>query len=158
MKKQVVNMFGQNHYLLGIDKDGVKYWLTEPEWACDWYWSFGHVVNFTNNHAPLKSRDYSCLTHWDCLFIDGKDCSYDLVRSLLKERTISDNDLWALCDYMMSFYTLSKVAELYYTGNSHQTCTACLEELERPEECEYINKVILPKLFEKIKELLTKKD
>lgn len=156
MKKHVVNVFEKNHYLLGETEDGQKYWLTEPSWEGDWYWSFGIVVGFTNNRNPARSKDITFSSPWQYAF--GKEQglhTWNKIRSVLKERTLSDDDLWKLCDYMASCITLGNTAELYYTGNSHCTSDACLDELERPAEYEYINQVLLPKLFEKISELLS---
>ena len=52
MKKEKRFAFGKNIYLLGSDKDGVKYWLEEASWDCGWYWGFGYVETYTNNSNP----------------------------------------------------------------------------------------------------------
>ena len=38
MKKYSFNKFGHKYYLLGADKEGIKYYLEEASWDCDWYW------------------------------------------------------------------------------------------------------------------------
>lgn len=37
MEKCKKYMFGKRIYLLGADEDGIRYWLEEPSWDCDWY-------------------------------------------------------------------------------------------------------------------------
>ena len=35
MRKQIYKAFGKKVYLLGMDKDAIKYWLEEPKWDCE---------------------------------------------------------------------------------------------------------------------------
>lgn len=34
MRKQIDKAFGKKVYLLGMDKNAIKYWLEEPKWDC----------------------------------------------------------------------------------------------------------------------------
>ena len=43
MKKEKRKAFGKKIYLLGKDAEGVKYWLEEASWDCNWYYGFGYI-------------------------------------------------------------------------------------------------------------------
>jgi len=34
ISKQKSRAFGKDIYLIGEDKDGIKYWLEQPKWDC----------------------------------------------------------------------------------------------------------------------------
>lgn len=154
MEKKIINKFGK-HYLLGINKDGEKVWLEEPSWDCGWYWGFGYIHTYTNNKQPERSRDISMHTHFDSLFLDGPDCARDMFKHYFKTTVLTDNEIWELCDYMKTFYTLKSVAELFKNGYSHQTERAKVESLKSEEQRDLINKVWLPEVFNRIKLLLS---
>lgn len=156
MEKQTTKAFGKTIYLLGIDNEGTKYWLEEPSWDCDWYWGFGYIETYTNNDNPSMARDITSHSHFKSMFIDGKGCIYDNFKNFFKETTLSDNEIWLLCDYMKSFYTLREMAELMHNGCSWQTEKAKLDLLNDKELENKINKVMMAALFEKIKELFVK--
>lgn len=36
--KMVVKRREEKYFLLGVDEEGVRYWLEQASWNCDWYW------------------------------------------------------------------------------------------------------------------------
>lgn len=154
MQKKIINKFGK-HYLLGINQDGEKVWLEEPSWDCGWYWGFGYLHIYSNNKCPERSRDINLHTHFDSLFLNGSECARDLFKKYFKETVLTDDEIWELVDYMRTFYTLKSVAELFKTGYSNQTERAKIEDLKSEEQCDLVNKVWLPEVFNRIKLLLS---
>ena len=154
MEKKVINKFGV-HYLLGRNKEGENIWLEKEEWQCSRYWGLGYVHGFTNNANPTRSRDISFHTHFDTLFLRGPEYAKKMFEDYFEETVLTENEIWILCDYMMSCYTLRKAAELFSTGYSHQTERAKIESIKSKEQEQYINQVLLPELFKKIEELLS---
>jgi hypothetical protein len=147
MEKTVINKLGV-HYLLGINSDGQKVWLEKQSWDCGWYWGFGYLHTFRRN-------DFDSHFHFDSTFLNGPECSYTMFKTYFKETVLTENEIWALCDLMKTFYTLRAAAEVFHSGHSHQTERAKIESLKLPEQEDLINKVLLPKVFERIEKLLS---
>ena len=159
MKKQTTIAFSKKIYLLGADAEGTKYWLEAPSWDCGWYWAFGYVETYTNNDYPNKSRDINSHQHFDSLFLnDSKVSAFDAFKEFFKETTLSEKEIWLLIDYMHSFYTLKKAAEVFGTGYSHMTEKAKLSEVQSTEMAKEINEKILPAIFKQIDILLSDTD
>ena len=55
--------FGKEVYLLGRDNEGIKYWLEEPKWDCEWYWGFGYIETYSGNRKPSIAIDISSHQH-----------------------------------------------------------------------------------------------
>ena len=71
--------------------------------------------------------------------------------------TIKDNnDLWAFCELMQSFYVLKKAAELYGRGRTNYGPNACKDILQNTEETKKINGILLPSIFDALESLLHK--
>jgi hypothetical protein len=154
MEKRIINKFGK-HYLLGINKDGEYVWLEKESWDCGWYWGFGYLHTFTNNRQPERSRDLSSHFHFDSTFLNGPDCSKDMFKNYFTETVLTDDEMWILCDLMMTYYTLKKSAELFKHGYSYQTQKAKIEKVQSETHYDLVNKVWLPEVFKKIETLLT---
>ena len=103
IKKQKSNAFNKDIYLLGEDKDGIKYWLEAPSWDCGWYWGFGYVETYTNNKNPSKSRDIMSHQHLDVL-IEKKKFPFE-------KNPFSENELKSLIDLFKSFYSIKGSAK-----------------------------------------------
>ena len=149
--KRVDTFKGQKVYLVGTGEGGIKYWLVEPSWDCGWYWGFGYLQAYTNNNNPHLSRDIFCHTHVSSL---GKDTNLHDAFAEFKELTMTDDELWEFCDLMKSFYTLSAAAELFKHGCSNYSSKGKMDEMLLPDYVKNINQVILPKLFERVLNLL----
>ena len=155
MKKQTTTAFGKKIYLLGTDKDGIKYWLEEPSWDCGWYWGFGYVKTYTNNNCPSKAKDIKSHQHFDSLFLNSNVCAFDAFKEFFKETTLSKDEVWLLVDYMKSFYNLSEAAETLGSGYSYMAERAKIEEVKNVEMTKEINERILPAIFKQIDKLLS---
>ena len=165
--KRKETAFGKDIYLLGKKKDSEFIWLEKASWDCGWYWGFGYIETYTNNNSPSKSRDISSHSHWSGLvgkqeiYNHEKRCfvlSSDYIHHLndnpdLESTVLTDSESWELADLMQTFYTLKDTAELFHSGNSHLTATEI--DLKDAEMENYINKVLLPKVFERIYQILT---
>ncbi len=154
MKKKTSYAFGKEIYLLGKDENGTLYWLEEPSWDCGWYWGFGYIETYTNNKNPHLARDINSHQHWQGLILNSKNNAYDNFKNLFVETPLSDNEIWELCDYMKTFYTLREVAELFNHGYSYYTERAKIDDLKNQEKEDLINKKWLPEVFERIKNIL----
>lgn len=155
LKKKTIRVFGNKYYLLGKSKDGDLYYMQEPEWQCGWYWGGLYLTVFTNQRQPERSRDISMHTHFDYLFMQGNKCCRDAFKEYFKETVLTDSEIYELCDYMKTFYTLKSVAELFKNGYSHQTEHAKIEALKSEDQRDLVNKVWLPEVFKRIETLLT---
>ena len=153
MKKESVNWHGKNYYLLGINQEGKKEWLKAPEWACEWYWSFGIVVGFTNNRTPEKSKDINGWTNCDSLFFNNSNYCYELYKKHFKDPVLKDNEMWLFLELMKTFYNAKQWAEVLHCNGSHITESG-LKTLKNNEEWERINKIVIPEITQKIIELL----
>lgn len=154
MEKQVINKFGK-HYLLGRDHEGQNVWLEKESWDCDWYWGFGYLHTYTNNKHPRYSKDINMHTHFDSTFLKGPKCSQEMFENFFAETVLTKDEMWILCDLMMTYYTLRKTAELFRHGYSWQTSKAKIDCLKSEEQEQHINKVLLPEVFKKIELLLS---
>ena len=154
LQKKIINKFG-THYLLGINKDGEYVWLEKESWDCGWYWGFGYLHTYTNNRQPERSKDITSHFHFDSTFLKGPDCSYDMFNNYFAETVLTKEEIWELCDYMITFYSLKSVAELFKNGYSHQTERAKVESLKSEEQRDLVNKVWLPEVFKRIETLLS---
>ena len=148
MKKRIIRRYGKEMFLLGKNTNNERVYLEKASWDCGWYWGFGYLETL-NSH-----------THFDTEILRNEEhiCAYDKFKKYFVETCLSDNEIWQLCDYMYSFYTLRESAELFGYGYSHQTEKAKIDEIKNTELVDKINKEMLPKLFEKIYELLTPKE
>ena len=143
-------MIESRGYYLG-KHNGNKVYLAKPRWDCGWYWGFGYLEAYTNNNNPHLSRDISCHTHVSSF---GKDTNLHDAFAEFKELTMTDDELWEFCDLMKSFYTLSAAAELFKGGCSNYSSKGKIDEMLLPDYVKNINQVILPKLFERVLNLL----
>ena len=154
MEKKIINKFGK-HYLLGINKDGEYVWLEKESWDCGWYWGFGYLHTFTNNRQPERSKDLSSHFHFDTTFLKGPDCCFEMFKNYFKETVLTKEEIWELCDYMKTFYSLKEVAELFKHGYSRQTERAKVEKIQSETQYDLVNKVWLPEVFKRVETLLT---
>ena len=155
LKKKTIKIFGNKYYLLGTREDGMNVYMQEPEWQCGWYWGGLYLTCFTNNRQPERSRDICEHFHFDSTFLNKNKSYRDAFKEYFKETVLTDSEIYELCDYMKTFYTLKSVAELFKNGYSHQTERAKIEALKSEDQRDLVNKVWLPEVFKRIETLLT---
>lgn len=155
LEKKTTTAFNKKIFLLGQDKEGTNYWLEAPSWDCGWYWGFGYIETYTNNRRPNIAKDISSHSHFDSMFMNGPGNTSDQFKNFFVKTTLTDNEIWELCDYMKTFYTLKTVAELFGRGYSYYTARAKVDGLIQLEQVDQINKVHLPEIFQRIEKLLS---
>lgn len=153
LEKKIINKFGK-HYLLGADANGIKHWLEEPSWDCDWYWGFGYIHTFTNNDNPTQSVDISMHYHFDS-FTNNNRNMYDNFKQKFTESVLTDKELWTLCELFATAYILRDYSDTLYHGGAHYTENPKKDLIKNPKEYDRINKTVLPAIFEEITKLLT---
>ena len=116
LKKKTIKIFGNKYYLLGTREDGMNVYMQEPEWQCGWYWGGLYLTCFTNNRQPERSRDICEHFHFDSTFLNKNKSYRDAFKEYFKETVLTDSEIYELCDYMKTFYTLKSVAELFKRG------------------------------------------
>lgn len=147
MEKLKTTKLNKTVYLLG-KHDGKDTYLVAPSWDLGWYWGFGYLQTYM--HGDIDSH-----THFDFEILSNGAYCFDTFKNYFEEATLTDDEIWILCDYMKTFYTLRETAEVFRHGYSYITGQAYMEEVKSKEIEEKINKEILPQLFKKIDELLT---
>lgn len=155
MKKKKCHAFGKDIFFLGRDKKGIYYWLEDASWDCDWYWGLGYVETYTNNENPQDAKDINSHQHFDSLFFKGNKNGYDAYKEFFTEITLNDKELWKLIELMRSLYTLKEMSEVCYIGGSHYTENPCKDILKDEDIYNKINKIMIPEVMNKVRELLT---
>lgn len=155
MEKKVINRFGE-HYLLGADEYGIRYYMKKESWDCGWYWGFGYVRTFTNNKNPQLSKDIASHQHFDGMFFNQNKCGYDAFKEFFVETPLTDDEIWELVDLMRTAYTLQESAELFGRGYSHYTSKAKLDVVVNEDYVENINHTMIPAVMDRVRDILTK--
>lgn len=162
-------------YLLGVDNDGLAYWLEAPSWDCGWYWGFGYVETFTQNWNPSASRDINGHEHIDTSFLGQETISkwddigkqyienkgkyihniYD--SSKFKYTTFSEKEGWTLSELFKSFYLLGESAGLFGSGSAHTSSNPVEDVLKDETLTKRINEVMIPAVTAEIIKILSPK-
>ena len=150
MKKKKSHAFGKDTYLIGKGKDGEYYWLEEGKWDCDWYWGIGYVETYTNSLEPNKAKDICSHQHWDGLFP-----TYDKFNEFFEETVLNDKEKWELLELMKAIYIARHYSDMLHIGGAHYTSNPCKEDIHNKDEYNRINKVMIPKMLEKVYEILS---
>lgn len=180
IKKEVSTHLNSNKkvYLLGKDKDGIKYWLIEPSWDCGWYWGFGYVETYNKGGKvdPSKCTDIDSHQHIDSSFMGqmeeydfDKKCSvktdyvYNIYDApLLFKTTFTKDEGWKLSELFKEFYLLREMAD-YCNKEPIVGCNCTtVDEVNNNESVkgwyEEINNVMIPKITNEILKILTPKE
>lgn len=153
LKKHSFNRFGKINYLLGTDKDGIKYYLESPSWDCGWYWGFGYIETFTNNRNPERSRDIQSHSHADN-FMSEYFIEWNGSEPILNKTTFTEKEGWELSELFERFYFLRNSAEVWGKGNCHITDSKVIMD-KKPELVKEINDILIPKVTKRILEILS---
>jgi len=153
MNKKKINVFNKDAYLLGCDKQGINYYLESAKFDCGWYWGLGYVVTYSNNSNPERSRDINSHSHFDSMFLNGKNC-INSFNELFVKSPFNDNEKYKLWEIMKSLYTLREYSDMLDIGGSHITTNPQKELIKNDAEYNRINKVVIPELLKSLYELL----
>lgn len=150
MRKEKIEVFGKDSYLLGKTKDGEKIYLIEASFDCKWYWGIGYIESFNR-----FKTDINCHMHFNSLFFNGKKCGYDLFKEYFSETTLTDNEIWKLLELMKTLYTMRVYSDTLYRGSSHYTNNPCNDIIKNDDEYNRINKIVIPELLKNVYSLLS---
>ena len=151
LKKKVFERNGKKYFLLG-KLNGENYWLESASFDCGWYWGFGYIEVF--NHFKTDIVEH---THYNCMLFkqNQKGDFIHILRDIPNFKTpLTEPEQWELSELMKEFYTLSDTARLFYSGNSNYTTSKV--NLKNMELYNKINKEMLPKIFDRVYEILSK--
>jgi len=154
MRKQKIYVFDKNAYLLGSDKDGIKYYLEEATFDCGWYWGIGYIETYTNNNYPERSTDISSHQHFDSLIFDKNNSAFDNFKKVFVNNPFTDKEVWLILELMQSLYDLRVYSDMLYSGGAHYTANPLADTIKNVQEYERINKVVIPALLKKLYTIL----
>lgn len=152
--KQKSHAFGKDVFLLGTI-DGKYQWLEAPKWDCGWYWGFGYVEEYTSHKSPSKSKDIICHTHIDSL-LKNKNLPFYELDKVFEQTTFNEKEKWKLAELFKQFYLLREMADFTHHErlSSHITISP-VDHGDLKEWNEKINKEMIPKITDKILDILT---
>jgi len=151
MNKMKITVCGCTMYLLGTDKEGIKYWLGAPSWDCGWYWSIGYVYILDNNEDPEHSSDITSLDHFEGFGFKDPD----EFRKLFAETPLSGDGIWELLEIMRTLRISEDYAECIWSGGAHITHNPCKSVVQDTKERDRINNVLIPALLGELDRLLS---
>ena len=154
MEKQVKRAFGKNVYLLGVDANGIYYWLEEGTFDCGWYWGGGYVETYTNNKHPELAKDIDSHQHFDNLFFNKSKCCKDAFDELFVESPFTDSEKWKILELMKSFYIARHYSDMLHMGGSHITTNEAMDAIKNDAEYNRINKIVIPEILSKLYDIL----
>jgi len=154
INKAKSHAFGKDVYLLGKDKNGVKYWLEAPKWECGRYWGFGYIETYKQNKNPNKAESVATHSNADKFYPEYFNSFYCSAPSNLIEATFSEEGGWELSELFKQFYFLKEAAENFGRGECFFAETS-IETWEKPALVEEINKILIPRVTNRILEILT---
>ena len=143
LKKMVKIINGEKMYFLGEDGYGVKYYVIEPKWDCNWYWGFGYIHTSDNQHLHLSNMI-------DELF--GLT-SFRKDKNSLKTPFTMD-EKWTLFELFQTAYQLKRSAGIYLRGGSNIAHNPLRDIIKNKDEYLRINKIVLPAIFDEIRKIL----
>lgn len=150
MKKEVKEIFGEKKYLLGTNYNNEKVWLVEPTWEFE-RWIVGFVTIYNKQYSGIDMY-----TNFDSYFIKDNVDAVNNFKSYFKETTLDrDSKIWQLIGFMQTLYALKSYADMLLTGGIHMATGECSELIKNDTERDRINQVLIPKVWEKVAELLS---
>ena len=150
MDKSVVKKHGKNCYLIGKGTDGLKYYLEEGSWDCEWYWGFGYVESYIPRGGHFRSH-----SHFDIMFLNNHNKNgYDVFKEFFAETTLDDSETWKLLELMRSFYTARAYSDMLHIGGAHYTSNPARTIIQNDTEYERINKQVIPAIMTEVYKIL----
>lgn len=150
LEKEKAHILGSTYYLLGIDKNKVKYYLEKGKFECGWYWSGGYIETFNRNKSDIDLH-----THYDTGDVNGLRFSYyDDFDKIFKVCTLTDSEKWKFHELMRTFYTAKEAMEMSYRGGSHVTTNPLSDLIQNKAIYDHYNNLI-EKIHEELDKLLS---
>lgn len=150
LEKEKAHILGSTYYLLGIDKNKVKYYLEKGKFECGWYWSGGYIETFNRNKSDIDLH-----THYDTGDVNGLRFSYyDEFDKIFKVCTLTDSEKWKFHELMRTFYTAKEAMEMSYRGGSHVTTNPLSDLIQNKAVYDHYNNLI-EKIHEELDKLLS---
>lgn len=153
MNKQKKHAFNKDIYLLGVDANGVKYWLEAPSWDCGHYWGFGYIETYTNNNGPENARDISSHQH-ATNFMAEYFIKWNGSKPLLTDKTFDEKEGWELSELFAQFYHLKEAANFWNNGKMNVAGTK-IKNWTNKELAIKINQELIPVITARILEILS---
>lgn len=154
MKKKCQKFFGKYVYLLGEDKYGIKYWMEEATWNCNWYYGGGYVETYTKNINPEYAIDINSHQHFDELFLNNSNCAFDNFKKFFTETPFSDSEIWKIVELMNSFYIAKNYSDMLHRGGTNYTSNPTKDTIKNDSEYNRINKEVIPKIMNELYKIL----
>lgn len=129
--------------ILLFKKDNNRYYLRKPHFDCGWYWGLGYLATGRGSHG-----------HFDSYFKDKLFCDAWVD---FDDTPFTKEEAYIITDYMRQLYTLRKMSDMLYVGNTHITSYAkVLEQFAEQNEAEYkrINNVLIPTVWNALVDVL----
>ena len=150
--KEKDHAFRKDVYLLGEDGEGIKYWLEAPSWDCGWYWGFGYIKSYEQNHAPSKARDIDSHQHAG----DFHKKWWNDEKAILKITTFTEKEGWELSELFARFEILRECAGLFGQGGAQISSTD--DYLKQEAWVKEINEKLIPETTRRVIDILSPKN
>ena len=135
-------------------------YLSAPSWDFEWYWGFGYLGN-KNCHYHVDGLKKHEIYNFEkkCFEYEFTNL-YDGFKKHFGETFIikRDSDIWVLAELFQTFYSLRETAEILGRGGCHYTNNPVKGIIENKTECDRINNVVLPAVFDSIYKILERAD
>ena len=154
IKKEKINIFGKEYYLIGIDENGIKYYLQKAHFDCEWYWGGGYVDTFTNNKNPQKSTDIRTHSHFDSMFLRRHQYGDFVKDRYFIKSPFTEKEKWQILELIQSFYTAREYSDFLYRGGSHFTNNLAKDTISNIDEYNRINDIVIPKINDELEKIM----
>lgn len=155
MNKKKIKVFGKNVFLLGEDNNGVRYYLQEFSWDCDWYWGGGYVITYTNNRNPERSKGINSLQHFDTLFLrDYRKNGFDKFNIFFANTPFTNDEIWKICELMKTFYICREYSDTIHRGGANYTANPVASTIKSDDEYNRINNEVIPAIINSLYAIL----
>lgn len=143
MEKEILYYDDNSYHLLGMDNNGVKYWLEDPKNEFN-SWYFGMIVPFTDKGKLAAPGD-----HFYLMFLDKNETAENLFNKFFKETVFKDEiEKSNFIMNMEVYYKLKSIIDTYTYYYNFKDAENCDEIINK------INNEIFPQLFKRINNLI----
>lgn len=147
MLKQTEFEVGSNHYLLGCDKNGCRYWLKDPEFiegedGKPSQWEYPMMVEIVEDK-------------WDSYYGSIGPFNIKEFNMIIVKTPLTEEELNKLFDYITTWFQLRITALLFEQGYSDITEKAKIDDIQNKYSAAYINDRLIPQVIERIRHLLS---